>query len=313
MKIQSLKSFLFILYFILLSVPVQANTSDLQVQDSLAAKEHFILPFHLVDGFILIDASVNGVEGKLMFDTGTPFSYFLNNNKLNLNKSQKIAEGQAGSGQEIVLYRGDSSVSINFYDKLGDFTTQAPIHTNFSFIEKGITADFLGFIGHGFFKDYEFLIDYDTQVIEFFLIDENEISELKNKLDDNEIVKVLKFNNDASENIPRFELQLGSISIPAHLDTGNQSDLTLTSETKKQLFQENFLEENPHSAWYGEAFDGKKTFNLENAQIQGTPITKIKNLKIEKGDNEARLGYQFLKSYRSLWNFRDKTITFYER
>jgi len=46
----------------------------------ISAKTQTVIPFHLVRGYILIDAEVNKVKGKFLFDTGTPmkFWYWLN-------------------------------------------------------------------------------------------------------------------------------------------------------------------------------------------------------------------------------------------
>ena len=37
------------------------------------------VPFHLVDGFIMVEGAVNGESGFYMLDTGSPFALFLNN------------------------------------------------------------------------------------------------------------------------------------------------------------------------------------------------------------------------------------------
>lgn len=320
----NLTNSLAIFCFVLLSLkayckdgrPANANifNSTTNYQDSLqnAEKQYFVLPFHLIDGFILIDVTINDKEGKLMFDTGTPFSYFLNNNKVNLDKHNKIAEGQAGSGQKIVLFKSDSLLSIEFNDRLS-FSEQGSVHADFGFVEKGITPEFFGFIGYGFFKDYEFILDYDNQVIEFFRIDEKGNSPEKTKKTPDNIVGMIDFENDKNVNIPEFQMQIGSTQIPAYFDTGDQGDLTLTSDTKKAFNEKKLIVENKYPAWYGEYVEGKSTFNLKESQIQGIPIMKVKNLNIDEGENKANLGYQFLKLYKTVWNFKTKTIMLLER
>lgn len=275
--------------------------------------EHFTLPFHLIDGFILIEATVNDVKGKLMFDTGTPFSFFLNNNQLNLDKSKQLGKGKAGSGQKIVLFKSESPVSVDFDPHLKNIIEKNTIHTDFKFVEEGITSDFLGFIGYGFFKDYEFMIDYDNQIIEFFLLKEKTKSVFKNKFPKEKAVEIINFENTEAVNVPKFELKIASYIFPAYLDTGNQGKLVLTPETKKQLLQNSILETNRYSFWYGKFREEKYTANLRTARIQATPIKKIKNLDIEEGKNKIHLGYQFLKMYKSLWNFQNNTITLFER
>ena len=71
-----------------------------------------IIPFHLFDGFILIDAEINELKGKFLLDTASPFDFFLNHEKIPLDTTNIIGEGAAGSGQKIVVHKSNEHLSI---------------------------------------------------------------------------------------------------------------------------------------------------------------------------------------------------------
>jgi hypothetical protein len=63
-----------------------------------------LIPFHLENVYILIDAQVNPIKGKFIFDTGTPINFMLNNNLVPRNKGSFAVKGGAGSGQLLDFY-----------------------------------------------------------------------------------------------------------------------------------------------------------------------------------------------------------------
>ena len=139
-----------------------AHSSNFALNEYRASQSNFTLPFHLLNGHLLIDGAVNGRRGKFMFDTGTEFPFFLNNHYLSLSKDQLIAQGRTGSGQELVIYKENAPVSSIDIGKQVHFETiPAQPHADWSFLEQAYSIpNFLGSIGHGFNQNYLFVIDY---------------------------------------------------------------------------------------------------------------------------------------------------------
>ena len=77
------------------------------------------VPFHLVDGFIMVEGAVNGESGFYMLDTGSPFALFLNNHFLTLGPSRQIASGSAGSGQRVVVLAHENVDSLSLLLRCG--------------------------------------------------------------------------------------------------------------------------------------------------------------------------------------------------
>lgn len=265
------------------------------------SQSQIIIPFHLVDGFILIDAKVNNKKGKLLFDTGTKMNFFLNNNYLSLDKSTPISSGNAHSGQVLTIYSDD----INQIEIIGTslkFENLKNVwHTNFHFMQEGIANDILGTIGYESVKDYVFTIDYNRQIIT--------LNEQAPKLQDNAIVFGF-LQSDESPNLPFVYFQLyENKTIKAFFDTGNQGNITITDSLFSQLKEKNILSQYSKDTWYGVKLVGNISCSMNNI-IYNNSLFTIQNLDVKLGtNNEIGLGYSFLKNYTSIWDFKNKTIT----
>ena len=96
------------------------------------------VPFHLVDGFIMVEAAVNGESGFYMLDTGSPFALFLNNHLLTLGPSRQIASGSAGSGQRVVVLAHENVNSLTLWGDVRFRDVGWAQSADFGFIEQGI-------------------------------------------------------------------------------------------------------------------------------------------------------------------------------
>ncbi len=274
--------------------------------------EHLVLPFHLIDGFIFIDGQVGTKKGKFMFDTGTPFGIFLNNNLLNLDTNSFLTEGASGSGQKLKLYQSKID-NIKIGNKIEFINANEVVHSDFSFIEKGITSDFLGFIGFDFIKNYEFVIDYDSQVIDLYLLDKKGNAS-NNKYHKNDIVTILNFTTPSDEQIPVVEFNIANERIYSSFDTGYQGHLELTDKLKSKLKENGNLKVYKKNIWYGQYAEGRETYILKGLTYNSTVLHDLKNYSLSLSD-KAKLdfGYQSLKNYITIWNYKKKTITLLKR
>lgn len=284
----------------------ETSFSDITPAD-LNGKSNFILPFHLVNGFILIEGQVVGQKGKFMFDTGTPFSFFLNNNFLSLEKNVYFGEGKTGSGQALTLYIQDSIKHVQLSNQIKFEQLNTIPHADFSFLEKGLVADYLGFIGHGFNKNYLFVIDYDTQNISFHPVQQDSKT-FDDNFDKDSIIVTLHFTSKEDGRMPEVEFSMGDEKITGKFDTGSQGWLKLTERMKAQLEDAGYLSIDKMDYLYG-TYEPYQSCTLKGLRYGNQAFADIHNLKLEISENnEIGLGYQFLKQYVTAWNYADKTI-----
>lgn len=285
---------------------------DFSLTSSLIIRSEFTLPFHLVDGFIFIDGKVNNVEGRLMFDTGTPFFLFLNNHYIPLDTSKFTVNGSSGSGQTLHVYMQDKIDSVSLSNTLSfKDITEVP-HTDLSFIEQGVMGNILGFLGYEFLKNYQFVINYDYQTIDFYALNNKEGQFAS--IDKNEMVTTLNFKVDPDMmQLPIVEFTVDGMAIEGTFDTGAQGKISLTKELKDQFIKKGHLIPVKNAHWYGQESVEQDIYILRNLKYKDIVLHDI-YLKVSEGEsNTLSLGYQFLKNYTSIWNFKDNSIILLDR
>ena len=283
-----------------------------------SALERITLPFHLVDGFILVDGSVNGTRGKFMLDTGSGARVFLNNHRIKLDRDQASGSGFAGSGQR---HENFSSVvdSIRIGDRIR-WEKQTVLHSDFAYVESGITSDFLGFLGYGFLKDYEFELDYDRQVVELFALQGDSGETKIERVARDEVVAVLELTFPLEPSLPFAEFKLAGETISAAFDTGNQTSIHVEGEARDRLLKSGAIAVCGNGAWYGQSTPRRRTYETRTLAAGDTALAPVRNIGLfphppgtPKGAPEIVLGYQFLKSYVTVWNFEKKTLKLVSR
>ena len=180
-------------------------------------------------------------------------------------------------------------------------------------MEQGLVEGFLGTVGHGFNRNYLFVIDYDTQIIDFYSLNQDDET-LADNLPPEQVVVILKFEpTDAEGNMPAVEFTIGNIPILGVFDTGDHGTLTLTETLKTQLDQAGYLVTDDQDFLYG-TYEPYLQGTLKKLQYGDQPLVDLHNLRLEIGDeNQLVLGYQFLKNYVTAWNYQDQTITLLKR
>lgn len=268
----------------------------------LQANEKIVLPFHNADGFILINGSVNGHTGKLMLDTATPFNYLVNDNFVGLLRDVFFGSGHVSSGQSITIFEHNSPVAINLFYGMFESKSDKIKHADLSFIENGITSDFLGMIGHHFLYDKVFKIDYDNQNITFY-------DQLMDAISDASTIEITLHGDDMS--LPYSIFNIDGVEIQGFFDTGSQGLLELTEELEGELIAANYLELLTFNGIYGEPISPGviKLASLTGLNYESTLLRTISALKYQRSNiNRISLGYQFLRNYKSIWALTNKNI-----
>jgi hypothetical protein len=273
-----------------------------------AGQALFTLPFHLFNGHMLIDGSVNGVGGKFLFDTATEFPFFLNNHFLALSKDQRVGSGATGSGQEMVLYRQDAPLqTVGLAGQVLLENVQAPMHTDWGFLEQAYgIARFLGSVGHGFNRDYLFVIDYGAQTIVFHAPGEAS----QGPVDPARVLAALAFTPTGVDGkIPEVQLRVGGQAITAYFDTGNQGTLELTPATRDALVKRGDLHLVSGAYLYGMQQPHTRA-ELLNVRYGKRALQGADHLLFKTGQqNRIGLGFQFLKHYVSVWDYQHSVLT----
>jgi len=295
-----------ILSFNVVNDQQKANQGDAP-DNYLIEQEHIILPFSIVDGYILVDGQVGEISGKFMFDTGNPFGVFLNNNYVKLDTTNFFSSGNTGSGQKLKLYKS-SIEKINVANQFKFEKLSNVVHADFAFIEQGITPNFLGFIGFEFLKNYEFVIDYNLKEIHLYLLDEKGDHSMTHITNGN-IIATLNFTTTSDEQIPTVDIISSGQKINMCFDTGTLGSLKLTKQSAKKLRKDGNLIEIDNSSLTKEKESTSSYFTLRGVTYGTTSIGDITDLSFSEGnDNELMCGYHLLQNYLSVWNYKKKTL-----
>ena len=255
------------------------------------------IPFRLVDGFIMLEGVVNGESGFYMLDTGSPFALFLNNHLLTLGPSRQIASGSAGSGQRVVVLAHENVDSLTLWGDVRFRDVEWAQSADFSFIEQGIVPQYLGFIGHGILKNFEFTIDYDRSNLFFSRLDPDGEA-LVSRVPLEDVHATLMFAcRDCDRQYDQIPFRLGEIPLTLGIDTGNSGgQLTLTARTKEAL------EHSGHLTAQGDSYILE---GLEHEEVSFS----VDGLRVMVGETDGgTLGYSFLRQFKTVWNYQLGTL-----
>lgn len=280
----------------------------------LVGQPRFTLPFYLFNGHILIDAAVDGRRGKIMFDTGTEFPFFLNNHFLPLARDRLVGRGHAGSGQPMVLYRQDAPLaSIEIANQLRFENVAGVTHTDWDFVAQAYTPYLLGSLGHGFNRNYLFVIDYDAQTIDFHALDRSDGVPV-GVVDPARVIATLLFvPTGVDGKMPEVEMRIGDQAITAVFDTGNPGSLELTESARDALLAQGRLILATSDYTYG-VREPRVHATLTGLTYGTQPLHEVRSLTFTLGPrNRVGLGYHFLRHYVSAWDYRQRTLTLLRR
>ena len=255
------------------------------------------VPFRLVDGFIMLEGVVNGESGFYMLDTGSPFALFLNNHLLTLGPSRQIASGSAGSGQRVVVLAHENVDSLTLWGDVRFRDVRWAQSADFGFIEDGIVPQYLGFIGHGILKNFEFTIDYDRSNLFFSRLDPDGEA-LVSRVPLEDVHATLMFAcRDCDRQYDQIPFRLGDIPLTLGIDTGNSGgQLTLTARTKEAL------EHSGHLTAQGDSYILE---GLEHEEVSFS----VDGLRVMVGETDGgTLGYSFLRQFKTVWNYQLGTL-----
>jgi hypothetical protein len=282
--------------------------------------DSIVFPLTLVDAFPFISASVNGLKGKFMFDTGTRSAIVINENAVKLSHMKEIRKGQVGSGQSYILHSIDTISEVKFSNGLAYRNLLNIESANFDFLQKNITPDCIGYIGYNFFVGYIFKLDYLKRKVTFY---KNTVQRQSSKdfLNGEKVLAVLNFEIRNLPNHPMVHLKIGNTEVLGSFDTGQYGLLQLEDQAQKDLTANALL--------VSAGLDGYDTqlINVNDVEINGIfkvnlkgiyPYTLEKTKPFRKAlqiteASYMSLGYRFLDEYKTVWDYEAKKIYILER
>jgi len=263
------------------------------------------IPFSLRDADKpMIEVSVAGKPGVMMFDNGTPDMLFLNRAALDLPKGQVVGRGFAASGQPIeVQVHPAPRIEVSGQPLI----VPDPIRSgDFGFSAPGLGNDFLGFIGTKMIEKDAFLLDYARRKLVVLKADKDGSLPVASPHTSDVTVSV-RFMIWPGEQ-PTLAASLGALPIITDFDTGDGGTLYVTAATREKLVNQHLL-----------VPDGEK-WHLHGLNIGGVVFKPTTVRVVEAGGtqdfrktgqaDQLRLGASFLSANPCLWNFPAKTLTF---
>jgi hypothetical protein len=260
------------------------------------------LHFTVIEYFPLVDATVNGIKGKVMFDTGNEKAFSFNDHLVKQGGGIKIGPGFAGSGESYDVYRYDTIQQVLIGNML-KYENNGPANGyNLSFLE-ALTPDFLGFLGYDFFKGYLFKMDYKKGLITFY----KSTSGRKDFLKGEKVIGVLDFTTGKLPNHPVVHVKVGGVDMIGLFDTGQLGAIYLSDSLRKVLTDKQVIVPGADPGLVSlNSIELAGGFSVALDQVYNSPANNAQGFKQAMGiteENILSIGYSFLKQYKTVWDF----------
>ena len=282
--------------------PVSQRAPELRLGENTVT-----LPIVMIGEYPFVEGAINGVEGKLMLDTGYEGALTVNDHRVPIHDGRTIGTGFFGSGQtfevRLVPRLTDVRIAHLNFDRVSDTTTQD------ARLLEAITPDFLGWLGYTAFATHVLELDYRRLTATFHAPGRLEAPV------EGRIIAELAYETRRLPNHPLITGALGDLEVLTSWDTGQYGSLYTTEAARAQLVADGRL---VPSATDPEAWD------LMGLELDGRPMPKIPAISVEigpspsaraKGLTEAHelvLGYAFLHQFRTVWDFPGRRIVLLE-
>jgi predicted aspartyl protease len=302
----------------LLEINVLKGASFMKTGENLNADGKNLMPtmlsspFEVKKNLIFVEATVNGRKGKFIVDSGSPVlllnkQYF---DDLTKGDNNKVLGGISGAGGQIV---GTSyAVANEFLWQNMTLKDVRCLAIDLAHLEKSNKCEILGLIGYNILTHYQTTYDYQENVLTLHKADAENLPKPTGKL-------LYQGDFEMAAHLAVVKATIGNQTLKFGIDCGASSALIGTSQyqTIKEYTKE------------------KGTDDLRGAdqKVKVVPVIKIKELKIgeltfknmkavvtdienlNQGTDkkiDGLLGYDFLKKYKTVINYKTKQISFYE-
>lgn len=267
------------------------------------------IPFRLVSNTILIEATVNNISGYFIVDTGTPYLVLNEEFFKGVPTNDKI-RGLVGGEMDLYKQKVDLMIGDLKWNRVEAILLSLDHLSRL----KGVTI--LGLIGTKVLKYFEMTIDFDTLELELNRAFGRSNSENTDYPPD------AAFEFYWRGGMPTITTEVGNNNLVFGLDTGAGINV-LDSHKGKQLTE--FLTTGDKVKLFGLASESQNMQSglIHNVIIENyycpemkvvlTSLKRFKGVNSELNAVDGLLGYEFLKQFRSVINFKKNTISLYYR
>ncbi|GAA4917070.1 hypothetical protein [Mucilaginibacter defluvii] len=299
---------------LILAFGSHANAQDFEKTPVLHG-DSVVFPITLINGYPFIAGSVNGVSGKFMFDTGFRTSLSLNDNLVNLPGKRTKSTGVTGSGNAFRTSTNDMIREVRFTNGITYRNLENVSSGNYDFLQKYITPDCLGYLGHDFFDGYLFKLDYLHRKVTFYR-NTAERNKDQDFLKGEKLLAVIGFENRKLPNHPMVKLTISGTPVLGAFDTGQNGLLQLDEPSARALKGRGAVRISGTDSG-GDTIltikdiiiDGKYKSDLKGVEKSSLKDTRV--IRRELGITEPNLmnlGYRFLTQFKTIWDYANKKI-----
>ena len=265
-------------------------------QTNLAASA--IVPFTMLEGMMVVEATINKEKGNFIIDTGAP--------TLVLNERPKPKEGIAGRGISNGLVTDEVKVKEFNWSGINKKNVDA-FKVDISHLEKVSGKELAGIIGYDILKEVELLVDYTNQTVQ--------LSPVKSKNSvSNKPIAVIPFTMQA--HLPVIKVKIGKKRLRLALDTASESnilDAKIFNKINKDLISNQKVGE---IQGVDQEVKLVKVATVAQTNVKDLPFdnmpylfTDLSHLKSESELYiDGLLGYPFFKQGKMSINYKEQKI-----
>lgn len=259
-----------------------------------------IAPFELINGMIVVKASINGVLGNFILDTGSP--------GIVINSTEHQGGGDySATGVGGALAIGEINIDhfkwgIVEKDELKGFTI------DISHLEKATGRQLVGLIGYEILEQYELLFDYPNEIVKIY--DGKHGAEFRKEAPS--IRVPFKMNG----HVPIIEVQVGNKKAFLGIDSG--AEVNLLDHSFFKPLNKSFLTNKDKEKVVGLDKDEQEVVAamLNSTKIDGHNMSAMKFLFMDlerlsgQFDHsfDGLLGFPFFQHHTVAINYQEKKI-----
>jgi len=310
-----MKKSLFVVVTVMISLFSQAMAQNIYRNYALLHGDIQEFPLTLINAYPFLDASVNGVRGKFMFDTGNLNALTLNSHAVPLKAGKLLGTGNVGSGQTFSTFIQDTVNEVRLgggliYQNLLQIESE-----NMDFLQDHITPDCLGQIGFGFFKGYLFKLDYFRNKIIFYKVTQRRRI-TRDFLNGEHVIGKIRFEVRKRKNTPLIRLKIGPYLYIGAFDTGQYGLIQSPEKIETYLIRHHLLQ-NAGVTGRGDTIQNLRLatstggFRFDLPGLERIPSNNILVQKRGMGITESNLvnlGFRFLNQFTTVWDYDRRVI-----
>lgn len=273
-------------------------TSSASAQLLPSGQDRRDIAIEVIDGRAVVAVTVDGQDGLMMLDNGTPEAMMLNRDALDLPMGREVGRGNAASGQPVVVMQHDAPVVM-----VGGLPFAVPDHVtsgNFAFVEEGFGPEFMGFIGSPALAEAPFLLDFPRKRLILLRAAPQDLApaDVRGRI-------VFSIWEDS---LPTSVVEVGQTAMLLEFDTGDNGTIYLQDASRATLIAA------------GSLTGGSDTMVLSGLRVGGmdfepTPVRVVQaggpeDFRNSGASDSLRLGAAFLAQNPVLWNFASTELVF---